>query len=343
MHHQEQFRVAAVVALVCACVTLTLGPATAQQPAPPRQVSQQQEQKKPQRPGAQPDRQPQDPGSESIKILTELVQLDVKVIDQAGRPVFDLGKTDFAIYEDKVKQEIESVSREEVPVSMGLAIDTSGSMRAKLRTVSEAALDLIKQMRPNDEIFLAQFKTETELVRGFTSDQRELQSGLGDLYISGGTALLDAIIATADYAQEKGRRRRKAIVVITDGLDQNSSKKEKEVIQVMKEDEVQVYLVGFVEGGRSSWIFGASPARRARDLLMRLAEESGGRAFFPTDVNEMPVIASQIAKELRTQYVISYYPSNEKRDGTFRTVRVEVAPKDKRKLMARTRQGYYAR
>jgi Ca-activated chloride channel homolog len=245
------------------------------------------------------------------------------------------------VYEDKVSQNIESVSSEEAPVSMGLVIDTSGSMRAKIYTVAESALGLIRQMRPDDEAFLVQFKTEAELVREFTSDRRSLEDALRELYISGGTALLDAIIATADHAHEKGRRRRKALVVITDGVEKNSSAKEKEVVEAMKEDEVQVYLIGFVDKEESFSLFG-SPAKKAKDLLTRLAEDSGGRAFFPTDVMETPAIATQIAKDLRAQYVISYYPNNDRHDGSFRAVRVALSHRDDRKLIVRTRQGYYA-
>jgi Ca-activated chloride channel family protein len=198
-------------------------------------------------------------------------------------------------------------------------------------------------MRPDDEAFIAQFKAEPELVQDFSRDKRELEDALGELYTGGGTALLDAIIATADYAQEKGKQRRKALVVISDGLEKNSSVKEKEVLEAIKENEVQVYLVGFIDEEEGGSVFSKSPAKKAKELLLRLAEDSGGRAFFPKDVSEMPAVAAQIAKDLRTQYVISYYPSNDKRDGTFRTVRVVVDPKDNRKLIARTRQGYYAR
>ncbi len=189
---------------------------------------------------------------------------------------------------------------------------------------------------------IAQFKTEAELVQEFTSSRRELEDALGHLSVDGGTALLDAIIATADHAREKGKRRRKALVVITDGVEKNSSVKENEVIEVMKEDEVQLYLVGFVDEDESFSLFGRSRAKKAKDLLIRLAEDSGGRAFFPTDVRETPAIAAQISKDLRAQYVISYYPSNDKHDGSFHSVRVVVNHGDNRKLIARTRQGYYA-
>jgi Ca-activated chloride channel homolog len=344
MGHRGQVHVIVFIALVCACLALTSDPATAQLP-PSKPVNQQtsdQKKKSPQRQEAPSERQPQDVGGESIKIQTEMVQLDVKVIDQTGRSVPGLTKDDFLVYEDKVSQNIESVNGEEAPVSMGLAIDTSGSMGAKLYTVALAAQGLIRQMRPDDEAFLVQFKTEAELVQEFTSDRRKLEDALRNLYVGGGTALLDAIIATADHAHEMGRRRRKALVAITDGLDKNSAAKEKEVIEAMKEDEVQVYLIGFVDEEESFRLFGRSPAQKAKDLLTRLAEDSGGRAFFPTDVRETPAIAAQIDKDLRAQYVISYYPNNDRRNGVFHTVRVVVDHGDNRKLIARTRQGYYA-
>jgi Ca-activated chloride channel family protein len=342
MRYLEQFRLFVVIALVCACISLTIGPAAARYPPQLARARLDNKQRGDQRerPPQRQEAQSQNPDGDSIKITTEMVQLDVKVTDQNGRPVSWLTKNDFAVYEDKVNQIVESVSAEEAPVSMGLVIDTSGSMRPKLYTVADAARDLIRQMRRDDEAFLVQFKIEADLIQEFTSNRRELEDALGDLYAGGGTALLDAIIATADHAHEKGQRRKKALVVITDGLDRNSSMKEKEVIEAMKEDEVQVYLVGFVDEEESGGFFSRSPAKKAKQLLTRLAEDSGGRAFFPTDVSEMPAIAAQIAKELRAQYVISYYPSNSRRDGSFRSVRVAVK---NRKLIAQTRQGYYAR
>ena len=318
-------------------------------PQPPQPKKEQQnpkdakDKKGAQRQGAQADDQQLDKEG-TIKLDTDLVLLDVSVVDITNNPVFDLKKEDFAVFEDKIQQTIEAVSREEVPLSFGMVIDTSGSMRSKLQIVSDSALDLVKQMRQDDEAFLAQFKAEPELVQDFTTDRRELEDAIGELFTSGGTSLLDAIIATADYAQEKGKRRRKALIVITDGLEKNSSVKEKEVMDALKEDDVQVYLVGFIdeEDSEKSY-FGKSPAKKAKDLLTRLADDSGGRAFFPRDVSEMPAIAAQIAKELRTQYVVSYYPTNDKRDGTFRSLKVNVSPRGNRKLIARTRQGYYAR
>jgi Ca-activated chloride channel homolog len=279
-----------------------------------------------------------------IKVNTDMVLLDVTVIDQNNTPVMNLKKEDFSVYEDKVKQTIESVSREEVPVSFGMVIDTSGSMKPKLQTVSDAAVSLVKQMRLDDEAFVASFKAESELAQDFTSDSRELEDAIGKLYTSGGTALLDAIIATADYAQEKGKQRRKALVIYSDGLEKNSSVKEKEVMEAIKENEVQVYLVGFIDVEmEENRPFGKSPAKKAKELLSAIADDSGGRAYFPKDVGEIPAITAQIAKDLRTQYVVSYYPTNDNRDGAFRNVQVNVNSQGARKLIARTRRGYYAR
>lgn len=338
----------AILALTLVCV-YAIHRTNAQDPPRPPQPKQtptpkdQKEKKGAQRQNSQAEQQTVDPES-TISVDTNLVSLDVTVTDQSGQPVYDLKQDDFTVFEDKVKQELNAVTREEVPVSFGLVIDTSGSMRARLQQVSDSAMLLVKTMREKDEAFVASFKAEPELVQDFTSDRRDLEDALNELYSSGGTSLLDAIIATADYAQQKAKQRRKALIIITDGLEKNSSVKEKEVIEALKEDEAQIYLVGFIdEDDNEKSFFNKSPAKKARELLSRLAGDSGGRAFFPKEISEMPAIAEQIAKDLRTQYVVSYYPSNINKDGSFRTVKVVVDQKGGRKLTARTRQGYYAR
>jgi Ca-activated chloride channel homolog len=340
------FSLALVIAMLSLPATHSAGAQDPPRPPEPKQAPQRadaRDKKADRRQGAQADEQVLDRDS-VIREYTDLVQLDVTVVDHNNTAVMNLKKEDFSVYEDKVKQTIDNVSREEVPVSFGMVIDTSGSMKSKLQTVSDASVSLIKQMRPDDEAFIASFKAEPELVQDFTADRRELEDAISELYTSGGTALLDAIIATADYAQEKGKRRRKALVVISDGLEKNSSVKEKEVMEAIKEDEVQVYLVGFIdEEMEEKSLFGKSPAKKAKELLSRIADDSGGKAYFPKDISEIPAIAAQIAKDLRTQYVVSYYPSNDKRDGTFRNIQVSVNQAGGRKLIARTRRGYYAR
>jgi Ca-activated chloride channel family protein len=349
MSNQTIFRVSSLALIIALLGIATIHSAGAQdppRPPEPKQTPQRQDardKKGEQRQGARADERTPN-RDEVFNIDTDLVLLDVTVVDQENNPIMSLKKEDFTVYEDKIKQTVDNVSREEVPVSFGLVIDTSGSMKSKLQTVSDASVSLIKQMRVDDEAFVASFKAEPELVQDFTADRRELEDAISELYTSGGTALLDAIIATADYAQEKGKRRRKALVVISDGLEKNSSVKEKEVMEAIKEDEVQVYLVGFIdEEMEEKSLFGKSPAKKAKDLLSRIADDSGGRAYFPKEISEIPAIAAQIAKDLRTQYVVSYYPSNDKRDGTFRNVQVGVNSQGSRKLIARTRRGYYAR
>ena len=178
-------------------------------PKPTPTPKDQKDRKGSQRAGAQADQQSLDPEG-TIRVDTEEVVLDVSVIDQSNTPVYDLKQEDFTVYEDKVKQDITNVRREEVPVSFGMVIDTSGSMRAKLQQVIDSGNQLVKQMRENDEAFVASFKTEPELVQEFTHDRRDLEDALNELYSSGGTALLDAILATSDYAQQKAKQRRKA-------------------------------------------------------------------------------------------------------------------------------------
>jgi Ca-activated chloride channel homolog len=348
MSNRTSFRIISPALILALLSLATFHNADAQdppRPPEPKRLPEQQdarERKGDKRQGARADDQAP-PGEERIKIDTDLVNLDVTVVDQNNNPIANLKKEDFSVYEDKIKQMIENLSREEVPVSFGMVIDTSGSMRSKLQSVADAALLLIKEMRRDDEAFIAEFKAEPELIQEFTSDKRELEDTIGALYTMGGTALLDAIIATADYAQEEGKRRRKALVVISDGVEKNSSVKEREVMEAIKEDDVQVYLVGFIDEEEEKGLFGKASGKQAKDLLSRIAEDSGGRAYFPKDISEIPAIAAQISKDLRTQYVVSYYPSNDKRDGAFRTIQVEVNNAGGRKLIARARRGYYAR
>ena len=334
-----------VGSLLIAPLVPAQSPKPEQKPAattqPPKQDAQKK--KEPQRQGAEQEQQPSEKGLVE-KIDTDLVLLDVAVIDQAGKPIMNLTKEEFTVYENKVLQPIESLDRVDVPLSLGIVIDTSGSMRTKLQIVSDSALTLVKQLKDDDEAFIAQFKSEAELLRDFTRDKRELEDGLNELFTGGGTALLDAIISTADHAQQKGRMRKKALVVITDGVEKNSSWKEKEVIKAIQEDDVQVYLVGILdEGDDGASLFGKSATKKAKDLLIHLAEDSGGRAFFPKDASEMPAVMAQVAKDLRSQYVVGYSPTNDKKDGTYRAVKVVATPKDNRKLIVRTRQGYTAK
>ena len=292
-----------------------------------------------------------------IKIDTSLVNLNVRVIDRTNRPISNVRQEEFRIFEDGVPQKIEFFSKEEVPISYGLAIDTSQSLRSQIDKVIEAGQIIIDNNKPGDETFLVRFvssdKIETAL--DFSSDKKLLKETLGDFYLDGGqTAVIDAVYLSAEhvaqYKKDDNDRRRRALIVITDGEDRASFYKQDQLFARLREEDVQIYVIGFVneldkdDGG----IIKKSSREKAVNLLERMAKETGGRAFFPNSLTELPGIAQEITRDMRTQYVISYNPTDASgrirpRDGSYRSVRVTVADaagKDKR--IALTRAGYTA-
>ena len=306
-------------------------------------------QQPPERPKLQQKPQPQEPEShqkakddDTIRLGRTLVTLDVTVVDPANKPVMDLKQDEFTVTEDKVPQKIEFFSREQVPVSLVFAIDTSGSMRPKLDTVVKASTNLVKAGRRDDEMAVIEFKDQPELLEEFTSDINDVVDTLNGLVASRQTAMLDALYLAADYANKEGKNRRKAVLVVTDGLDNDSFYKFAEVVNHMREIDVQVYLIGFINDlDKDGGLFKKSPKEKAEGLLNKLAEETGGKAFYPRELSEVHAIAQQISTDLRTQYAIGYYPSNAARDGSFRAVKVQVSS-GTRKLVARSRNGYTA-
>jgi Ca-activated chloride channel family protein len=303
--------------------------------------------------GAQRDLQRRNPASQQdtqstdeIKLDTELVMLDVTVLDKGNRPVFDLPKERFQVLEDNVPQTIDFFSREQAPVSLALAIDTSGSMRSKLDAVVQAATNLVNADKPKDEAAVIQFKDQVELIEEFTSEKQDIEDALGDLIANGQTSLLDAIQLSADYVQKDGHHRRKALVVVSDGLERGSYYTLDQVVEHMRKLDVRLYLIGFTADLQDSGgLFRKSQKSKAEELLNKLAEETGGRAFFPRDLSELGPITDQIALDLRTVFAIGYYPTNTKKDGTYRKVDVRMLGPDQKadtKLSARTRAGYVA-
>jgi Ca-activated chloride channel homolog len=314
------------------------GPATsaAGPPAPQTQTKPQ-----PQKP-TKPEQNPQDK-DDTIKLGTDLVILDVTVVDPSNRPAMDLSQDQFQVVEDKVPQKIEFFTREQVEISMVLAIDTSGSMRAKLDTVIKASTNLVKESRAGDEAAIIEFKDQPELLEEFTTNMSDIIDTLQGLIASRQTAMLDALYLGADYASKEGKNRRKAVVIVTDGIDKDSYYKFNEVVNHLRETDVQIYLIGFTSdlSKDGAWVFGRSDREKAENLLKQIAEETGGKAFFPRELSEVHTIAQQISTDLRTQYSIGYYPTNSKRDGTFRSVKVTINAGNRR-LVARTRNGYTA-
>lgn len=291
----------------------------------------------------QPQEPPQDDKNEKpFRLGADLVLLNVTVLDPSSKPVLDLAQDHFQVFEDKVQQKIEFFSREEVPVSLVFAIDTSGSMRAKLDTVIKASANIVRESKAQDEIAVIEFKDQPELLEEFTTNIDDVIDTLNGLIASRQTAMLDALYLGADYASKEGRNQRKAIVIVTDGLDKDSYYKFNEVVDHLREVDVQVYLIGFTNDlEKSGGLFKSSQKEKAEDLLKKLAGETGGKSFFPRELTEVHQIAQQISTDLRTQYSIGYYPTNSNKDGTFRSVRVAVNAGN-RKLVARTRNGYVA-
>jgi Ca-activated chloride channel family protein len=288
-----------------------------------------------------------------LRINAELVQLHVRVIDRNNRPINNVPEGEFHIFEDGVAQKIESFTREEVPISYGLAVDTSGSLRSQLQSVVDAGKTIINSNKHGDETFLVRFisSDKIETIQDFTDNKELLNDGLDSFYVEGGqTAIIDAVYLSAEHVSEyrkgdEGDRRRRALIVITDGEDRNSFYKQEQLFAKLREEDVQIFVIGFVsELEKEAGLIRKSPREKAVNLINKLASETGGRAFFPESVAELPQIANEIIRDLRTQYVIAYNPTNKAQDGTFRAIKVSVdQPSGSDKRIALTRTGRLAR
>lgn len=288
-----------------------------------------------------------------VRVNTDLVQLHVRVIDRNNRPINDVPQNAFHVFEDGAPQPIENFSREEVPISYGLAVDTSGSLRSQLQSVIDAGKSIINANKPGDETFLVRFisSDKIETVQDFTASKELLMDGLDSFYVEGGqTAVIDAVYLTAEHVSEyrrgdDGDRRRRALIVITDGEDRNSFYKQEQLFARLREEDVQIFVIGFVnELDKEAGLIRKSPREKAVQLINKLATETGGRAFFPESIADLPGIANEIIRDLRTQYVIAYNPTNKTQDGTYRAIRVTVdQPTSGEKRIALTRNGRLAR
>ncbi len=285
-----------------------------------------------------------------IRVETELVNLNIRVVDRNNRSIGSLRQEDFKIYEDNVVQAVEFFSKSEVPTNYSLVIDNSGSLRPQLEKVIEASKIIIGTNRPDDETSIIRFVSSEniEILQNFTPDKTLLDEALDNLFIEGGqTAIIDAVYLAAesitDYEKKRdpNDRKRRALILVTDGEDRDSFYKEQQLFNLLRESDVQIYVIGFVgdldkEGGFIS----KSPQGKAKAFLERLAEVTGGKVYFPADVSELNSIAQNIATELRTQYSIGYVPTNDKKDGSFRNIKVAVADgPNKQKRIAVTRTG----
>jgi Ca-activated chloride channel family protein len=266
------------------------------------------------------------------------VRLNASVIDGGGRAVQGLDKDAFHVYEDGVPQTITSFRHEDLPVSIGLLIDSSGSMYDKRAAVDQASLDLIRLSNPKDEEFLVDFSSEAFIDQDFTSSLDKLRQGLGYIKSSGGTAAYDALVASADYLAKNAKNPKQVLIIITDGEDNASSATLEQAIRRIQDlDGPVIYCIGLLFGDDTD----KREARHAKQVLSEISDQTGGVAYFPKSLKEVDAIASEVAQDIRSQYTIAYRSTDPPSRGGYRQIHVEAKEKGFGRLDVRTRTGYY--
>jgi len=279
------------------------------------------------------------PGN-GIQVDVSLALVNVTVTDPLNRLVTGLEKDNFRVYEDGTEQEVVTLSSEDVPVSIGLIFDMSGSMSDKVDKARQAAVQFIRTANPLDQFFLVSFNDRAELTIGFTNSVEELQTRMMFTASRGRTALLDAIYL--GLSQMRGAHNaKKALLIISDGGDNHSRYNENDIKNFVKEADCQLYAIGIFDpvGIRSR----TSEELNGPSLLAEVTEMTGGRVFPVANLNELPDIATKIGMELRNQYVLGYKPSNSQRNGIWRKIKVKLRPpKGLPPLTVYAKTGYYA-
>jgi Ca-activated chloride channel homolog len=263
------------------------------------------------------------------------VTLSATVVDARKHLVTNLSPTNFAVFEDNQPQTITSFKREDIPVSIGIVVDNSGSMRTKRAAVTKAVVNLIQASNPQDEVFVVNFNDDPYLDQDFTNKVEVLREALDRVDSRGGTALYDAVIASADHLAKGAKRQKKVLLVVTDGVDNESRESLEEAIRKVQDDNgPTIYTIG---------ILGDEPGiKRAKRALQSLSDQTGGVAFFPKDLVEVDEISQEVARDIRNQYSITYKPTNPRSNGGYRKVKVEARAPGYKDLQVRTRDGYFA-
>ena len=317
-----------------ASVALYAQQASAPAPAPPLTVDRD--------PVRSPDGEAPPPvrkqgGGYVLHADVEEVVLNCTVLD-ANRLALDLKKEDFRVSEDGVPQTLISFQHTDLPVSIALVVDNSGSMSRKRPSVNKSALDLIQASNPQDEAFVVNFSDEAFIDQDLTSEINKLRDGLGHIESRGGTALYDAIIGSADKLAADAKHPKQVIIVITDGEDNASEQTlEQTVLRVQKLSGPVVYTIGLLFGDEMS----RSEVRHAHRALEMLSTETGGMAFFPKSIEQIDQIAAEVARDIRTQYTLGYHSTKPTTEPGFRHVEVTAESKSHGKLTVRTRTGYF--
>ena len=283
---------------------------------------------------AQPAPDPADNGAFVFKTSVEEVVLHAVVFDDKQRFVTNLDRNAFSVFEDGRPQTITSFRHEDIPVSIGIVVDNSGSMREKRQKVNAAALNLVRASNPQDEVFVVNFNDEYYLDQDYTASINKLKEALEKIEARGGTALFDAVVASADWLKH-AKRDKRVIFVVTDGADTASSQSLEQAIRRLQiENGPTVYAIGIL--GEEDH------PKRAKKALQLMADRTGGVAFFPKTLDEVDAISRSVAHDIRNQYTIGYKPTTPKSQGGFRSVRVDAKSRSYGKLVVRTKTGYFA-
>lgn len=279
---------------------------------------------------------------------TEVNQVVIyaSVYDSENQLVSDLKANEFSVFENKIKQDISYFGQDDIPSTVGIVIDSSGSMRDKFRLVDQATRLFLAMNNPQNELFLITFKNEAELEEGFTRDVEDIYDGLDNIIISGGTALYDAIFLAVDMSQ-KGSEAKKIVVVFTDGEDRDSYYEHEELLDKVRESDVQIYIVAFLDLdlSRSGGIFGIFKSQREKvqATIQSITDYTGGISFFPKKITELNDVFQSIARELRKQYRLAYISNNPALDGRWRDIDVKIQDQKARELKIRAKRGYFTR
>ena len=277
----------------------------------------------------------EDSGVFVFRKQVEEVLLHATVVDEKQHIVTSLDKGDFSVYEDGHPQVITSFRHEDIPVAMGIVVDNSGSMREKRQKVNAAALNLVRASNPDDEVFIVNFNDEYYLDQDFTANINKLKAGLEKIEARGGTALYDAVVASADHLKREAKLEKKVIFVVTDGDDNESAETLEQAVRRLQGDGgPTVYAIGILEKEEHP--------KHAKRALQIMSERTGGLAFFPQTLDEVDAISRTVAHDIRTQYTIGYKPTTPKTQGGYRQVKVDARAHNYGKLTVRTKSGYYA-
>jgi len=267
----------------------------------------------------------------------EEVVLNATVLDGTSL-VENLTKDNFQVFEDGIKQTLISFQHTDLPVSMGIVVDNSGSMYRKRPSVNKSALDLVTASNPQDEAFVVNFSDEAFIDAEFTNDVKKLREGLSHIDSRGGTALYDAVAASADKLVADAKRPKQVLVIITDGEDNASSLNlEQTIRRVQQLSGPEIYSIGLLFGDEMS----RAEVRHARRALEMLSTETGGMAFFPKSMDQIDEIAAEVARDIRSQYTLGYHSTKPTTEPGFRRVEVTAEAKGLGKLTVRTRTGYF--